>query len=607
MTTAEMVAAAFRRIENRLIESMMRNLGRHKAEEAKEGLNWEQWQAIQLQELERYKKEHGSLFDADFEEINKKVEEALRQSYNDAETSKEASLLQRILNKVFPTRSQNQGMEGQFFGIDQAQLNAMIDAVENDFTDAEKALLRRANDIYRQTIFDAQVMAAAGMTYEEAVDMAVKDFLKKGIDCIEYKNGSRHSIEEYASMAIRTAQKRAYLMGLGKELDKAGIHTVRVNKRTEACPYCVGWLGRVLVDDVYSGGTPLEASEAGAPLLSQAMNMGFLHPNCKDVYSIYIPGVSRPADPWTKEEIQEIAEQYNADQEKRHAENMAESYERMAKYSLDPTNRERYEVRAEEWKMRAEKLMEQEETFIPAKSIEEAEDFARDIGVDNPIYKGLELETINAINEALHKSVRDYPEIKDYLLKVGNGQAINRLAKKEMEDWIIANSADVATSLYWDEYDVVAHAKRLASHWVGRMGATEIAYARSGVATPPFDKFWERFRGIMVNSNKPYSELVVGAAKYENGWHPKGASTVKSYFDHEVGHIIDYAYGIRSDKDMIALFNQYTKREIETGLSGYGATSIAEFIAEGYTEYVNSPAPREIARQIGAIIERNKA
>lgn len=354
MTTAEMVAAAFRRIENRLIESMMRNLGRHKAEEAKEGLNWEQWQAIQLQELERYKKEHGSLFDADFEEINKKVEEALRQSYNDAETSKEASLLQRILDKVFPTRSHNQGMEGQFFGIDQAQLNAMIDAVENDFTDAEKALLRRANDIYRQTIFDAQIMATAGMTYEEAVDMAVKDFLKKGIDCIEYKNGSRHSIEEYASMAIRTAQKRAYLMGLGKELDKAGIHTVRVNKRTEACPYCVGWLGRVLVDDVYSGGTPLEASEAGVPLLSQAMNMGFLHPNCKDVYSIYIPGVSRPADPWTKEEIQEIAEQYNADQEKRHAENMAESYERMAKYSLDPTNRERYEVRAEEWKKRAD-------------------------------------------------------------------------------------------------------------------------------------------------------------------------------------------------------------------------------------------------------------
>lgn len=356
MTTAEMVAAAFRRIENRLIESMMRNLGRHKAEEAKEGLNWEQWQAIQLQELERYKKEHGSLFDADFEEINKKVEEALRQSYNDAETSKEASLLQRILDKVFPTRSHNQGMEGQFFGIDQAQLNAMIDAVENDFTDAEKALLRRANDIYRQTIFDAQIMATAGMTYEEAVDMAVKDFLKKGIDCIEYKNGSRHSIEEYASMAIRTAQKRAYLMGLGKELDKAGIHTVRVNKRTEACPYCVGWLGRVLVDDVYSGGTPLEASEAGVPLLSQAMNMGFLHPNCKDVYSIYIPGVSRPAEPWTKEEIQEIAEQYNADQEKRHAENMAESYERMAKYSLDPTNRERYEVRAKEWEYRAEAI-----------------------------------------------------------------------------------------------------------------------------------------------------------------------------------------------------------------------------------------------------------
>lgn len=353
--TAQKVANAFKRIENRLIDSMIRNLSMHRAEEAKEGLNWAQWQAIQLQELERYREENGQLFDGDFEEINRRVEEAIRKEYGKAGTAKEAGILKRIKDRLFPGRAK-QDMQGEFFGINRGKVGALIDAVENDFQTAEQALLRRANDVYRQTIFDAQVMAASGMTYEEAVDMATKDFLRKGIDCIEYSNGARHSIEEYAAMAIRTAQKRAYLMGLGQELDEAGIHTVRVNKRTDACPLCVGWLGKVLVDDVYANGTAQEAREAGVPLLSEAMNLGFLHPNCRDVYSIYIPGISRPANPWTKEEIQEIADKYNGDQKLQHAERMAESYGRMAKYSLAPENKRRYAARAEEWKERTDTL-----------------------------------------------------------------------------------------------------------------------------------------------------------------------------------------------------------------------------------------------------------
>ncbi|MDQ9892119.1 phage minor capsid protein, partial [Acinetobacter baumannii] len=63
-----------------------------------------------------------------------------------------------------------------------------------------------ANDQYRKIIFNAQVYANTGAgTYEQAVDMATKDFLAAGINCIEYANGSRHNIKEYARMAIRTA------------------------------------------------------------------------------------------------------------------------------------------------------------------------------------------------------------------------------------------------------------------------------------------------------------------------------------------------------------------------------------------------------------------
>ena len=46
------IAAAFERIENELIESMMRNLDHHRAEEDKLGFNWSQWQVEQLRALE---------------------------------------------------------------------------------------------------------------------------------------------------------------------------------------------------------------------------------------------------------------------------------------------------------------------------------------------------------------------------------------------------------------------------------------------------------------------------------------------------------------------------------------------------------------------------
>ena len=42
------VSKAFERIENDLLDSMIRNLGRHKAEETAEGFEWEQWQVAQL-------------------------------------------------------------------------------------------------------------------------------------------------------------------------------------------------------------------------------------------------------------------------------------------------------------------------------------------------------------------------------------------------------------------------------------------------------------------------------------------------------------------------------------------------------------------------------
>jgi len=346
------IVKAFEAIEEQLIASMIRNLKKHKAEEIAEGFEWEMWQSVQIRELERYRRENQTRFLTEGEKIRAAIEQLLRGEARKAEKLTAEKIEGFIKSGKFRAAK----IDLEWFRLNEGRLNALIEATERDFQMAQVSILRQAEDAYRRTIFNAQVYSATGATYEQAVDIATKDFLRAGINCVVYKNGSRHTVPEYTRMALRTGQKRAYLMGQGNALDRYGIHTVRVNTRTHACPKCSKWLNRVLVDDVYAGGTAEEARQAGVPLLSEAIREGFLHPNCKDVYSLYMPGISRPAKEWTEEELKVITDQYNADAELNRAETMAESYNRMAKYSLDQTNQQNYRTRADNWRQRAEEI-----------------------------------------------------------------------------------------------------------------------------------------------------------------------------------------------------------------------------------------------------------
>ena len=354
-TTEYSLAQAYKRIENILIDSMIRNFRKHKVDELEEGLTWAQWQVVQLQELEKYRLRNAEKFDEDFSDIHRRIDALFRMANMDGQTEEEAKILDAIRRgNLF--RPVSPGIEIGTLGVNEAKLNALIDSTIEDLIEAEQAVLRRSNDIYRQVIFDAQVYAESGGTYEQAVDMATKDFARRGIDSIVYSNGARHTIPDYARMALRTGNKRAYLLGEGRKHAEYGIHTVRVNKREGACPLCVVWLGRVLIDDVYGGGTKQEAVEKGLPLLSTAMEMGFLHPNCKDIYSLYVEGVSKPAEPWTEDEIRKLAAGYNKEQKLRHASDMTEAWDRVARTRLDRENRIVAEARAEAWKEKAAEL-----------------------------------------------------------------------------------------------------------------------------------------------------------------------------------------------------------------------------------------------------------
>ena len=365
------LAEAFERIEYELMSSMIRNMDRHRAEETEEGYNWSMWQAEQLKALEKYKKNNQKKYQKQFKSINAQIEEVIRQARQKGNMQQEIRILQAI-KKGWKVHGKNKSpahdaMTAEFFKLNDRKLDALIEATTHDMEAAETAVLRKANDDYRKAIFNAQVYANSGAgTYEKAVDMATKDMLSRGLNCVMYANGARHTLADYADMAIRTASKRAYLQGEGEKRQEWGVTTVIMAKRGNPCPKCLPFVGKVLIDDVWSGGRSDGVDpETGKkyPLMSYAISQGLYHPRCKDSHTTYFPGVSTADDTWTKEELEAVGLQNQQESRQQYAERQVEKYGRLAEYSLDEENQNWYTRKKYEWEEQSYRAVVKGELF----------------------------------------------------------------------------------------------------------------------------------------------------------------------------------------------------------------------------------------------------
>ncbi len=355
------IREAFEKIEDELIDSMMRNFSRHRAEETKEGYNWTQWQAEQLKSLEEYRKHNAKKFGKRFKTINGKVEEMIRTAKADGNASQEAEILEAVKDGFKAPKKPSAHSTAEFFKVNDRKLDALIKSTTDDLKRAETAVLRMSNDKYRKAIFNAQVaMNTGAVTYEKAVDMACKDMLNAGLNCVEYKNGARHTLSDYADMAVKTANKRAYLRGEGEKRAEWGVSLVVVNSRQGGCPDCAKYIGKVFIDDVYSNG---KKSDGNYPLLSTAIKNGLFHPRCKDSTSTYYPELDDLDAPLSEDEIKELDRQRGIEEKQQYAQRQAERFDRRAEYSLDEDNKRIAQTRADEWHDRADMLEEKAKQF----------------------------------------------------------------------------------------------------------------------------------------------------------------------------------------------------------------------------------------------------
>lgn len=571
------IVGAFQDIEMELIKSMQRNMKRHIGEQVQEDIIWSQWQAEMLNGLAQYKYENADKLQGYYSTINDEIEEAIKQAYQLGESEQEIELLKAIQEgfEADKTGIGTNAMQGSFFKINEGKLNALIKATTEDMSKAENAILRMTDDVYRQTIFKAQMFYNSGAsTLWKAVDMATKDFLSAGINCIQYKNGARVNIASYSEMALRTANKRANLMGSANKRMEYGIHTVKITSHNSACPMCIQWQGKVYYDDVYGEVTPAERRGLGDyPLLSTAVKGGMFHPNCKNGLSTYYEGINHPPKEPTKKEVEEMTRRYNLEQRQRECERNIRKYKRLENGSLDSDNIAKYAEKRRQWTNEYNKLIANNTDVLRAEPAR-----LRLYGITSANAP----KVIKSVSDASNfKDLQSYFKRKGYKMN----DAIEKLDFNSVKD--TTNGVDIVLKEF-------PQAKKVfAGFDIGNSGVACASFAGKISFNPAY-----------YTDAKNLQCMIMGNT---TGFHPKNTGIVE-IGSHEMGHILELALINKHNGGVLAWsecteakkivseacklakklpdgkgkVNATLKREI----SGYAMQNASECMAEAVADYI---------------------
>jgi hypothetical protein len=337
------VNLVFAEMEQELIKSFKRNM--HKYTNTSD-----MWQAIKLKDLEMYRREVSKTIGEATEQAKHLSKVILKDDFM-AGADKVDAFMKQFKLSIKTTSADD------FFTLNREKLDTLLKSVYEDLNTASHAAYRMMDDVYRQTMFKSQIAFNSGaFTMEQAIDVATKDFLKQGINCIQYSNGAKVNIASYAEMVLRTSSHRATLMAEGARNQEWGITTIKITTHGSTCPLCSPWQGRVLIDDVYSGG---KASDGDFPLLSTAMNEGLFHPNCRHGSGTFFAGLTSAPKPPTKEQQEEVEAKYALEQKQRYNERKIREWKRKAEGSMDEGNKRKAKAKVRYWQSEQRKLLKE--------------------------------------------------------------------------------------------------------------------------------------------------------------------------------------------------------------------------------------------------------
>ena len=312
------------------------------------------------------------------------------------------------------------------------------------------------------------------------------------------------------------------------------------------------------------------------------------HPRCKDVHSTYFEGISTPPEgsQYTADELDEMAQQYEAQQKQGYCERQEKRYERIGKYSLDEDNQRIYGARAKAYGEKAEQFGK------VAKSFEKQPEYLR-----NNLPKGYK-DTRNIGNPI---SEEDLSDIMNYAAENGVqiGTADNITGgfehycgdknvlysmidelKRQQESSLFKNSKADKMILKYD--NVLGFENDNSKIDIG-------AFAITKGRTITLNKFMFDDTQYL---KKEYEEAV------KEGFFVKD-STIDNIIAHEVGHVIDHKTKGLYQKVFKSLVNQ----------SNLKGVSIDEYLVENISIYASDLAKddkyHELLAEINSLLKTN--
>lgn len=315
------IAKIFEEIELKLIASLKRNLSRHKTEEQKEGFEWSAWQAEKLRNIDRFRRENLNIVNEYVDVIDSGTRQLMTEQFREGEQIAEAEVIESKPDMesapVQPPEPPTSISDEHFFGVNTPKMEKLMEDITTLEKTVETAAVRNMDDVYRTTLNKVQIaMGNGSMTLTEAIDLATREFLDKGINCIVYADGRRVNIADYVRMALRTTSTRATLQGKAKRFAELGYDTVLVSQYGGCSETCEPWQGKVYIDDVFTVWSGQISGDFGKSnycgkwfmLLSVAIRGGLFHPNCRHTMSQYIDGRTKIPEPIPAEKIKKQRE-----------------------------------------------------------------------------------------------------------------------------------------------------------------------------------------------------------------------------------------------------------------------------------------------------------
>lgn len=242
-----------------------------------------------------------------------------------------------------------------------------------------------------------------------------------------------------------------------------------------------------------------------------------------------------------------------------------------------------------------------------AKTIPEAtQQFIDKLGVNCDLsgFKKQDIAQVKDIFDCVNRHFKAYPELREKIKFVGSmAGRIKHIAAEKVKELKADGYGNV-----WNEETL----QKFANQWARKAAYCKDCYAYSSEELKEFGANGLVFNSAMAGEKFNKCMEIYLAHKF----HPLECGTVKAVFDHELGHKMDAMLGLRKDVDFLKIYNSAVaqgEQYITDNLSHYAYNSRLlrksnyspqkEFIAEAWSEYNNNPQPRELAKQIGELIE----